>query len=257
MGTIGDAPRPSSKNSAQGLRAALSRWLSGRSMPEAHAEPSGEPRPRFRVVCISREAGAGGSALGRMVAERLGWTVYDARIVEAIAERMERPIEEVEGLDELSPSVVQDWFLPLREEHWAPLEAYLDHLAKLLLSIGHAGNAVIVGRGAGFMIPRHEVLSVRVVSPIKARARRLSERLGIAPRTAKRLAIDLDRRRRKFVRTMFRADDADPHQYDLVIDTESVGLPIACELIARAVEAGQPPAPPALALPSPEQEHPR
>jgi cytidylate kinase len=188
-----------------------------------------------------------------MVAQRLGWSDYDTQIVATIARRMELPVEEVEKLDELSPSVVQDWLLPLREEHWAPLEAYLDHLAKLVLSIGHAGNAVIVGRGAGFMIPRREVLSVRVVAPIRARARSLSDRLGVSPRTARRLAIDLDRRRRKFARTMFRVDDTDPHEYDLVIDTESVGLPIACELIARAVEAGRPAAipPDPRALPPP------
>lgn len=253
MGTIGDASRPNARGPARGLRETMARWLSGRGNVPAEPQPPAEPRPRFRVVCISREAGAGGSALGRMVAGRLGWADYDDQIVASIAKRMEVSLEEVEKLDELSPSAVQDWLLPLREEHWAPLEAYLDHLAKLVLSIGHAGEAVIVGRGAGFMIPRHEILSVRVVAPIKARARSLSERLGVSPRTARRLAIDLDRRRRKFCRTMFRVDDADPHQYDLVIDTESVGLPIACELIARAVEAGRPPEQPdqPRALPSP------
>ncbi|RUL87831.1 cytidylate kinase-like family protein [Tautonia sociabilis] len=253
MGTIGDAPRPEASGPARGLRRAMARWLSRRAPADPGVPASAEPRARFRVVCIAREAGAGGSLLGRMVADRLGWTVYDSQIVATIARRMERPIEEVETLDELSPSVVQDWFLPLREEHWAPLEAYLDHLAKLVLSIGHAGDAVVVGRGAGFMIPRHETLSVRVIAPLKARSRRLADRLGVSPRTARRLAVDLDRRRRKFARTMFRVDDADPHQYDLVIDTESLGLPIACELIARAVEAGRPGAlpTPSRALPPP------
>ncbi|QDV35256.1 cytidylate kinase-like family protein [Tautonia plasticadhaerens] len=253
MGSIGDASRPNARKPARGLREAMARWLSRRGGAPAEPQIPGEPRPRFRVVCIAREAGAGGSALGRLVAERLGWADYDAQTVATIAERMEVSREEVEKLDELSPSVVQDWLLPLREEHWAPLEAYLDHLAKLVLSIGHAGEAVIVGRGAGFMLPRHEILSVRVVAPLKARTRSLSERLGVSPRTARRLAIDLDRRRRKFCRTMFHVDDADPHQYDLVIDTESVGLPIACELIARAVEAGRPAdiPPDPRALPSP------
>ena len=249
---IRDAARGGSRGLVKGLREVVTRWLSGRVPGAVEADESAGPRPRFRNVCISREAGAGGSALARMVAERLGWTVYDARIVEAIAGHMERPIEEVEALDELSPSVVQDWLLPLREEHWAPLEAYLDHLAKLVLSIGHAGQAVIVGRGAGFMLPRGETLSVRVIAPIKVRAARLAERLGVSPRTARRLARDLDHRRSKFTRTMFRVDDRDPHRYDLVIEADSIGLPIACELIARAVEAGLPPAPAPKALPPPE-----
>ena len=34
--------------------------------------------------------------------------------------------------------MVQDWLLPLREEYYAPQEAYLDHLAKLIEAIGRA-----------------------------------------------------------------------------------------------------------------------
>ena len=239
MRMIVEAVTPGARGFSGVLRDTFRRWVGGPAAP-AESSATVEPKPRFRVVCIAREAGAGGSALARMVAERLGWTLYDARIVATIAERMERPVEEVERLDELSPSVVQDWLLPLREEHWAPLEAYLDHLAKLVLSIAHRGDAVIVGRGAGFMLPRSETLSIRVVAPIKARALSLSDRLGVSPRTARRLARDLDRRRRKFSRTMFHLNDADPHHYDLVLDLDRLGLPIAAELIARAVEAGRP-----------------
>ena len=46
--------------------------------------------------------------------------------------------------------------LPLREEHYAPQEAYLDHLAKLIEAIGRAGESVLVGRGAGFMLPARD-----------------------------------------------------------------------------------------------------
>jgi cytidylate kinase len=45
---------------------------------------------------------------------------------------MELSTDDVKAFDELAPSVVQDWILPLREEHYAPQEAYLDHLAKLI-----------------------------------------------------------------------------------------------------------------------------
>ena len=125
---------------------------------------------------------------------------------------MEVPIDEVRAFDELAPSVVQDWILPLREEHYAPQEAYLDHLAKLVEAIGRAGESVIVGRGAGFLLPRESTLSVRIIAPLKARAARLAERMGVSVRTARRAARDLDRRRAQFDRTMHRADPTDPHQ---------------------------------------------
>jgi cytidylate kinase len=39
---------------------------------------------------------------------------------------------------------------------------------------------------------------------------------------------------------MHRVNSADPHQYDMVLDSHSLGLDIAVEVIARAVEAGRP-----------------
>src|SRR2546421_2282628 len=98
---------------------------------------------------------------------------------------MELSADEVRAFDELAPSVVQDWILPLREEHYAPQEAYLDHLAKLVESIGRAGESIIIGRGAGFLLPREATLSVQNLAPLKDRALRLAERRGVSVRTAR------------------------------------------------------------------------
>lgn len=218
----------------------LSRWLF-RGDPGARPPVApGEPVPRFRNVCISREAGAGGGTIARLVGTRLKWKVYDRELLDAIAQGMEVSAEEVRGLDELAPSLIQDWFLPLREEYYAPQEAYLAHLATFVESIGRAGESVLVGRGANFMLPRAETLAVRIVAPLKWRAQRLSGRMGVSLRTARRAAKDLDRRSLKFARTMFRADAGDPHHYDLVLDSQGLGLNIATEVIVRTVEAGRP-----------------
>jgi cytidylate kinase len=176
-----------------------------------------------------------------MVGRRMGWKVYDHELLEAIAHRMEVPVEEARIYDELAPSVIQDWLLPLREEQYAPQEAYLDHLEKLVEAIGRAGNSIVVGRGAAFHLPRESTLRVLVLAPLKARAQRLAEHMGLTPRTARRAARDLDARSARFVRTMYRVDANDPHQYDLVLDSHSLGLEITSEVIVRAVEAGSPP----------------
>ena len=216
------------------------RWLFG--LGEELHQPASTPIPvaRFQNICISREAGAGGSALARMVGDRLGWKVYDEELIEAIAHRMQVPIDEVRALDEQAPSMVQDWLLPLREEYYAPQEAYLDHLAKLIEAIGRAGESILVGRGAGFMLPRETTLSLRVIAPMKVRAQRLAERMGVSVRTARRAARDLDRRRAQFDRTMHRANPSDPHNFDMVLDTASLSLEIAAEIVVHTVEVGRP-----------------
>jgi cytidylate kinase len=218
----------------------LGRWLFRRGAARHEPTAPAVPVARFRNVCISREAGAGGGTIARMVGRRLDWKVYDHELIEAIAARMELSADEVRTFDELAPSVVQDWILPLREEYYAPQEAYLDHLAKLVEAIGRAGESILVGRGANYLLPRGEALSVRIVAPPKARAARLAERMQVSVRTARRAARDLDRRRLQFDRTMHRADSTDPHNFDLLLDSDSLGLEIATELIVRAVEAGRP-----------------
>ncbi len=216
------------------------RWLFGGGEEPDQVQSSSVPVARFQNICISREAGSGASALARMVGQRLGWKVYDQELIEAIAHRMGQPIDEVQALDELAPSVVQDWLLPLREEYYAPQEAYLDHLSKLIEAIGRAGESILVGRGAGYMLPRETTLSIRVIAPLKVRAFRLAERMGVSVRTARRAARDLDRRRSQFDRTMHRANSNDPHNFDLVIDTQSLGMEITAGVIVHAVEIGRP-----------------
>jgi cytidylate kinase len=218
----------------------VSRWFDRHPKTLDSADGSAESTARFRTLCLSREAGAGGGTIARMVGRRLGWKVYDHELLEAIAHRMQLPVEEARVFDELAPSVIQDWLLPLREEQYAPQEAYLDHLEKLVEAIGRAGNSIIVGRGAAFHLPRESTLRVLIVAPLKARAQHLAEHMGLTPRTAKRAARDLDARSARFVRTMYRIDANDPHHYDLVLDSHHLGLEIAAEVLVRAVEAGFP-----------------
>ena len=90
------------------------------------------------------------------------------------------------------------------------------------------------------MLPRETTLSLRVVAPLEGPRQRLAERMGVSVRTARGAARDLDRRRAQFDRTMHRANSNDPHNFDMVLDTHSLGLEIAAELIVRAVEAGRP-----------------
>ena len=257
MASAGSSSMPGGPDRPASARG-WSLWPFGRRSRSTESVAPIVPAARFRNVAIGREAGAGGGAIARLAATRLGWKVYDHELLEAIAQRMDRPADEVRALDELAPSVVQDWLLPLREEHYAPQEAYLDHLAKLVEAIGRAGDSIVVGRGAGFLLPRSETLSVRVVAPMKARAARLAERMGVSPRTARRAARDLDRRRSQFARTMYRVDSDDPHNYDLVLDSDSLGLEMAAELIVRAVELGRPSTRPiAFTSPSSRDEAPR
>ncbi|ADV64218.1 hypothetical protein Isop_3662 [Isosphaera pallida ATCC 43644] len=217
----------------------LSRWLGWSSEGGESVARRRPGQARYRVVCISREAGAGGSTIAKRIAQRLGWRLYDEEIVETIAERMGLSLDQAKVFDELPPTRVQSWALPIFEEYYAPHETYLDHLGKLIEAIGQAGDAVVVGRGAGYVLPREETLSVRIVAPEHKRAERLSRRLGVSLRTAKRAARDLDDRRNRFARLQLGVDPTQAHHYDLILNSDRLGLELAAELVIGLVEAGR------------------
>lgn len=217
-------------------------WLKSRVTGKKPPGSGGEVafQPRFTNVWINREAGSGSDIIARQVAARLNWAVYNEEFIEIIARRMKISPEMVRTLDELAPGMIQDWLLPLREQHYAPQENYFEHLDHLIQEIGRLGDAVIVGRGAGFLLPEENTLRVRLVAPLPNRAGRLADRMGVTPRTAKRAARDLDRRRKQFDWALYRKDSDDPHHYHMTLDTTTLGIALCVDVITLAVVRGIP-----------------
>ena len=56
------------------------------------------------LITISRQFGAGGSAVAQMVADRLGWTVVDNELVDQVARRAGLAPEVVAEREERVPS---------------------------------------------------------------------------------------------------------------------------------------------------------
>jgi len=235
----GPTDSPQARTSDGGWLGWLKHLLPGNH--RARSAEANEPQARFTTVWISREAGAGADIVARQVAARLNWRVYNQEFVEIISRRMQVAEDMIKSLDELAPGMIQDWILPLREQHYAPQETYMDHLEHLIQEVGHVGEAVLVGRGAGFLLPADRTLRVRIIAPEPNRAARIADRMGVTHRTARRMARDLDRRRNQFDWSIHRKNSADPHNYHMTLDTVALGLPMCVDLITLAIVRGLPP----------------
>ena len=58
------------------------------------------------VIALARHYGAGGSAVARSVAERLGWTLVDNDFIDRVADRAGLPPQEVADREETAPSLI-------------------------------------------------------------------------------------------------------------------------------------------------------
>src|SRR5271167_597475 len=68
---------------------------------------AGATSPPF-TIALSREVGALGTRIGQAVADRLGWPVYDRKLLEHIAEELGLRTELLESVDEKRQGWLQE-----------------------------------------------------------------------------------------------------------------------------------------------------
>jgi cytidylate kinase len=198
------------------------------------------------LITISASYGAGGSAVGPALAERLGVPFVDRAIPAGVADRLgiseeeaRRRDEDIErGVDRILANLA-----PMAELYSAGCvdpallrrTAHHEVAAEVIRELAAEGRGVILGRAAAVVLagdPR--ALHVRLDG---AEARRIVQAMrveGIDRVTAERRQRKVDRAREAYVRRYYDCDPADPALYDLVLDSTRLPLDACVELIAAA-----------------------
>ena len=192
------------------------------------------PRP---VVTISREAGANGTALGRLVAAKLGFQLWDQELVQRVAEQSGASEAIFAAVDEHSRNAIQDLLTGILVGDAGTQTEYLASLLRVIHAVANKGSAVIVGRGAQFVIDPEKALRVRVVGPIESRTREVATARNLSEREARGEVERIDRERLGFIRHHFRRDAADPSAYDLLVNVVAIPRAPAAEVVVAAYHA--------------------
>lgn len=187
-------------------------------------------------LLISREKGAGGSSVGQLAGKRLGWQVFDKEIVDAIAQRANVHRELVESLDERDQTNIQDAIDELLRPQRFGTSGYLANLHEVLLTLGHQGDVVIVGRGAEYVLPSRFGLCVRLVAPVEHRVRRIANRDDLSLKAARVEVEKSDRERERVARRQFGQNPRDPLNHDLIINTAELTVEAATEVVVSALQ---------------------
>ena len=185
-------------------------------------------------LLISREKGAGGSAVGHLVGEHLGWQVSDETIVDAIAAKANVRRELIQSLDEQDRKRINRIARELLSPSFKRA-AYLATLREIILALGHQGDVVIVGRNAHHILPTQFGVRARMVAPMEVRVRRTASKNNLSLKAARIEVEKSDRERARLTRRDYGADRNDPLHYDLIINTAELSLEAAAEIVASSV----------------------
>lgn len=213
-------------------------WVLAREIGDRRIRLRRDERPASQLgpyITLSREAGACGSEIAELVGEELGWEVLDKELLDRVAHRFHLSRPMLDLVDEASFSWAFDILGTWMDRRFISPEKYVAHLGRVAWVAARHGNVIFVGRGVRFLLPRQSGLAVRLVAPEKFRVAQVMRRRQCTAAEAIRWLHEVDRGRREFVHRYFHHDVADPHLYDLVINTEGVGPVGAVEEILTAI----------------------
>ncbi len=194
------------------------------------------------TIALSREAGTQGTLIANEVGQRLCWHVYDHELLEQIAREMGLRTALLESVDERQQSWMHQsieaslaTLMTGESAPWAIESAYVHHLVETVHALGVHGECVIVGRGAGFILPPERTLRVHLVGSLRDRIAVVAGHRGLSEHDAANLVRTLDHERNEFVAKHFFRNPNDPSNYDVVLNVPRLTVKHAADLIIEAL----------------------
>jgi cytidylate kinase len=181
------------------------------------------------ILTISREYGSGGKEIGRRVAQRLHYHLVDKKLLFQDLDRMGNRWGQVaRELDEVSPNL---W-----ERHDWQYLGYIAQLESLIFDYAVADKAVIVGRGAFYVLRQvPHCLKVRVVAPLESRIEHIMVRDSLGRAAAEELIIRTDLDRAGYIKANYHINWDDQNSYDLVLNTVSLTYAQAVDILIEGL----------------------
>ena len=166
------------------------------------------------VVTISRQFGAGGHTLGKMVADKLGYSFVDEEIIQLVAKKARVSTNWVESVEKEAGGRLLKFITGLVPRSFIDLvlddsrgyideEIYVDILQEIISRIADEGNAVIIGRGSQYVLRnREDAFHVLLVAQKEDRGHFMETHYDLSPKEAATVVSRQDKRRTNLYRKL-------------------------------------------------------
>jgi cytidylate kinase len=180
------------------------------------------------VIAISDTSGSLGPEIGRAAASALGYEFADREIMTKAAEHFGGDMTELTHVTEERPTLF---------EHLSDLgQRYRTYVEATILELAARDNTVLVGRASTIVLASApHTLRVRITAAEALRVQRTQERYGLTYEATREHIAKQDRERAARVRFFYHVDWDDYRLYDLVLNTDRLGVEDGARLIQATV----------------------
>jgi len=185
-------------------------------------------------ITISRQFGSQGAKLGQMLAEKMGFSFWDQEFVHAISDRAGMDEQMIATLDEHTRNTMEVFIDGILRGRSYSEGEYLRQLMRFIHTLANHGGAVIVGRGAQFILGVEQALHVRIVSPFSKRVRELAERKNCTQHAARAEIERVGKERVAFIQHHYSREISESTAYDVILNLGTVNMENAVDVVMAA-----------------------
>ncbi len=207
-----------------------------------------------KIITISREYGSGGSAIGKIVAEKLGYKYYDKQLIDLAADESGLSPKFIEKSEQ---SLSSGWlynmmlgsnyssnYATATTPNTLPLVDQIYNAQRtIILKVAKESPCVIVGRCADYILHTSEefadsdILKLFVYANPDDRIKRAIEAYGIPEKDAKKTITQVNKRRANHYNTFTEWTWGAYEHYDMLINSSYAGIEGTAGLIVDAAKA--------------------
>lgn len=218
----------------------LDQWITALAGKETAAAKA----PEHTVITIAREYGSGGHLLGELLSKELGIKLYDKELIQLAAQKSGIDEAYITANEQSIPSYWLKCMVSQNSESSLERSLSTDDVlfvaeSKIIEEIARKESCIIVGRCADFILKDYpHAIKVFCYSDFENAYKRCVNEYGIKKEEAEAIIRRTNRNRITHYEYYTGMKWGEPHHYNLMINTGSIGLHTACELI-KAVYSRQ------------------
>ena len=187
------------------------------------------------IITLSREYGSGGRYIGKLVAEKLGIKLYDKEFVAKLAEETGLSSEYIENNEQKRGALET-----LNNGYYSGLsnsdELFIKE-SELIKKVASENSCVIVGRCADFILKENKnVFKVFVYSNMENKIKRTTNIYGLDKNKAEKEINRINKLRANHYKYYTEKDWSNPENYDICINSDSLGVERAADLICEMIK---------------------
>ena len=199
------------------------------------------------VITISRQFGAGGITLGKIIAESLGYTFADSDILQRVAKEANVSTHWVESFEKEAGSKLSRMISSMVSKRWLDRvladergyldeQIYLDYLVLIIAQFADEGDVVILGRGSQYILNDHpDAVHILLVNEFENRVKFMMERYDMPRKKAERMVVNEDRRRVSLYKRLGKSDYENPQLYHLVLNMGRLNIETARDMVCKLI----------------------